>query len=88
MLKEYALFKYEIFCGEVNDRHLQSGAVRIDPDWNDAKILKIMQKQWSVPSGTRISDISDDTTLYLENHRGEPIGELVPGEMVCQPWSK
>ena len=88
MLKEYALFKYEIFCGEVNDRHLQSGSVLIDVGWDDNKIMRSLRKEWNIPSGTRISDISDDTTLYLENRKGEPIGELVPGNYVCQPWSK
>lgn len=88
MLKEYALFKYELFCGEFNDRHLQSGSVLIDVDWDDNKIMRSLRKEWNIPSGTRISDNSDDMILYLENRRGETIGELVPGEYVCQPWSK
>ena len=87
-LKTYALFLYEIFCGEVNDRWLQSGGIEIDVDWDDAKILRAVKHEWGPFSGLHISDISDDTILYLEDRRGNPVGELVPADMICQPWSR
>lgn len=87
-LKIYGLFRYELFCGEFNDRHLQAGSIEIDPDWSDARILRAVKKEWGPFSGLKISDLSDDTVLYLENRKGEPIGELVPAEDICQPWSR
>ena len=87
-LKTYALFLYEIFGGEVNDRHLQSGGIEIDPTWEDKKILRKIKAQWGPFSGLKISDLSDDTVLYLEDRRGNPVGELVPAEFICQPWSR
>lgn len=87
-LKTYALFLYELYCGEVNDRWLQSGGVDIDPTWDDSRILRAVKREWGPFSGLKISDLSDDTILYLEDRRGNPIGELVPAEFICQPWSK
>ena len=87
-LKTYGLFKYELFCGEFNDRHLQSGSIEISPDWEDSRILRAVKKEWGPFSGLKISNLSDDTVLYLEDRHGEPIGELVPEEYICQPWSK
>lgn len=87
-LKTFVLFIYEIYCGEVNDRHLQSGGVEIDPTWKDSKILRRVKAQWGPFSGLRISDISDNTVLYLEDRCGNPVGELVPAEHICQPWSR
>ena len=87
-LKVYGLFKYELFCGEFNDRHLQSGSIEIDPNWEDSLILQAIKKEWGQFSGLRLSDYSDDTILYLEDRRGNPVGELVPADMICQPWSR
>ena len=84
----YGLFKYSFFCGEMNDRHLQAGSIEIDPDWEDSRILRKVKAQWGPFSGLHISDISDDTILYLEDRRGNPIGELVPADMISQPWSR
>ena len=88
MKTTYALFIYEIFCGEVNDRWLQSGGIDIDPEWSDTRILREVKKEWGPFSGLRISDVSDDTVLYLEDRHGEPIGELIPASMISQPWSR
>lgn len=84
----YVLFLYEIFCGEVNDRWLQSGGVEISPDWSDDRILRAVKREWGPFSGLKLSDISDDTILYLEDRHGEPVGELVPAELISQPWSR
>ena len=84
----YGLFKYSFFCGEMNDRHLQSGSIEIDTDWEDNRILRAVKREWGPFSGLKLSDYSDDTILYLEDRRGNPVGELVPADMICQPWSR
>lgn len=84
----YGLFKYELFCGEFNDRHLQAGAIEIDPDWEDDRIIRAIKREWGPFSGLRISDNSDGTVLYLEDRRGNMVGELIPEEYICQPWSR
>lgn len=88
MKKTFVLFVYDLFCGEVNDRFLQSGGVEIDPTWEDRKILRLVRKEWGPFPGLRIADISDDTILYLEDRKGNPVGELCPASMICQPWSR
>lgn len=84
----YGLFKYSFFCGEMNDRHLQAGSILIDPNWEDSRILQAIKKEWGQFSGLRLSDYSDDTIIYLEDRRGNMVGELVPAEYICQPWSR
>lgn len=86
-MKMYGLFLYSFFCGEMNDRHLQDGSVKLDLDWDDAKILRKVKERWGKYSGLRISDNSD-VILYLEDRRGNPVGELVPEEYISQPWSR
>ena len=87
-LKTYVLFLYDIFCGEVNDRWLQSGGIDIDTGWEDRKILRAVKREWGPFPGLKLSDYSDDRILYLENRKGEPVGELMPAEDICQPWSR